>query len=1018
MHGIVCGARNFFAGDKVVVTLPGSVLPGPFPIAARKTYGHVSDGMIASAKELGLGDEHSGILRLVELGIDAPVGTDAIALLGLDDVAVDINVTPDRGYALSMRGVAREYSHATGAAFRDPGSGPSTRSGRAPASRSPSTTRRPIRGRVGASEFVARIVRDVDPDPADAAVDDRPADARRHPLARHPDRHHELRDARARPADPRLRPRSPAAAASRCAARRAGETLETLDGKVRTLDAEDLLITDESGPIGLAGVMGGGTTEMGHGTRNVLIEAATFDPVSIARTARRHKLPSEASRRFERGVDPAIPFVAARRVADLMVEYAGGTHDDAARWRAVRRDRRARGSRCPPASSRVSIGVDYTPEQIAGALRLIGADLDERPEGWIVTAPTWRPDLTDKWTLAEEVARIEGYDRIPSVLPLPPSGRGLTAAQQGRRRVANALAAAGLRRDAVVRRSRPRSRTTCTARRRASTLPSIKLANPLDGQSPFLRRSLIPGLLEIAHRNVSRGFTDLALFEVGAVFLPEPGVDLRHAVRPAAGRATGCRDPRRAGCLDPAAAPPCRGAAGRQPRRQAARARRRRRRTRRCAGCRPHDRRGRRGRDRRRAGRARGAPPRAHRCAVGASRSTVEVGYVGELLPAVAEASDLPGRVIVAELDLDLVLSLAAPKRRRAVAVGLPRGDAGRLARRRRRRARRRGARGARRRRRRAARVAAARRRLSRCGRRRWREEPDVRAAVPCARPHADGCRGDRRRSSAGSRWRPAASARRCGSGPAGSRRRAPHPGLRSVSAVPGRQRGARCSSAASRRNSTASGRQPCSADGGTGCRGRHPSAGMGMTDVLILGGTGWLSGRVAARWLESGAAVTCLARGGRPAPTARRCRRRPCRARTRTTRSRRRTGTRSSTSPRSPSTSPRPSTRSRPRARHWTYVSSLSVYATRCRARRRRDAPTVHEPAVAGRGVRLRPREVGGRGIRPRRARRSRRDRAARAHRRSGRPDRPVRLLGRPVRAGGRRARARADARGSVARR
>ena len=97
------------------------MLPGPFPIAARKTYGHVSDGMIASAKELGLGEEHSGILRLVELGLDAPVGTDAIALLGLDDVAVDVNVTPDRGYALSIRGIAREYSHATGAAYRDPG---------------------------------------------------------------------------------------------------------------------------------------------------------------------------------------------------------------------------------------------------------------------------------------------------------------------------------------------------------------------------------------------------------------------------------------------------------------------------------------------------------------------------------------------------------------------------------------------------------------------------------------------------------------------------------------------------------------------------------------------------------------------------------------------------------------------------------------------------------------------------------------------------------------------------------
>ena len=207
VHGIVCGARNFFAGDKVVVTLPGSVLPGPFPIAARKTYGHVSDGMIASAKELGLGDEHSGILRLVELGVDAPVGTDAIALLGLDDVAVDINVTPDRGYALSMRGVAREYSHATGAAFRDPGLRPADEI--APSSGFPIVVddQAPIRGRVGASEFIARVVRDVDPTKPTPAVDDRAAHARRHPLARHPHRHHQLRDARARPADPRLRPR-------------------------------------------------------------------------------------------------------------------------------------------------------------------------------------------------------------------------------------------------------------------------------------------------------------------------------------------------------------------------------------------------------------------------------------------------------------------------------------------------------------------------------------------------------------------------------------------------------------------------------------------------------------------------------------------------------------------------------------------------------------------------------------------------------------------------------------------
>ncbi|HKH09186.1 MAG TPA: phenylalanine--tRNA ligase subunit beta, partial [Agromyces sp.] len=163
VRGIVCGARNFFVGDKVVVTLPGAVLPGPFPIAARTTYGHVSDGMIASAKELGLGDDHEGILRLATLGIDAPVGTDAIALLGLNDAAVEINVTPDRGYAFSIRGVAREYAHATGARFRDPVAQSS------PADAATGTfpveirDEAPIRGRAGSSVFATRVVRGVDP---------------------------------------------------------------------------------------------------------------------------------------------------------------------------------------------------------------------------------------------------------------------------------------------------------------------------------------------------------------------------------------------------------------------------------------------------------------------------------------------------------------------------------------------------------------------------------------------------------------------------------------------------------------------------------------------------------------------------------------------------------------------------------------------------------------------------------------------------------------------------------------
>jgi phenylalanyl-tRNA synthetase beta chain len=446
-----------------------------------------------------------------------------------------------------------------------------------------------------------------------------------------------------------------------------GEKLETLDGKVRTLDAEDLLITDESGPIGLAGVMGGGTTEMTDATRNVLIEAAIFDTVSIARTARRHKLPSEASRRFERGVDPLIPFVAARRVADLMAEYAGGTLDlevGGALFATVE----IAGIDLPRGFVEGLIGVDYTVDEIVASLEMIGCDVYDSGDHWTVHPPSWRPDLTDKWTLAEEVARIEGYDRIPSILPTPPSGRGLTSAQQGRRRVANALAAAGyVETPSFAFTTEDRNDLHGSAS--GGRLPSIKLANPLDGQAPFLRRSLVPGLLQVAHRNVARGFTDLALFETGIVFLPKPGVTYgtSHvpplAVRPDAATLAELDESippqhRHVAVLlagnaiakQPGVAPV---AADLTDALDAVRA------VASAAGV---------AIDVVQGERAALHPGRTGVLSVG----EVEVGYVGELLPAVAEASDLPGRVIVAELDLDLVLSLAGDRVVAASLSGFP----------------------------------------------------------------------------------------------------------------------------------------------------------------------------------------------------------------------------------------------------------------------------------------------------------------------------------------------------------
>ncbi len=667
VRGIVCGAGNFFEGDKVVVTLPGSVLPGPFPIAARKTYGHVSDGMIASAKELGLGSEHSGILRLIDLGIDAPVGTDAIGLLGLDDLAVEINVTPDRGYALSLRGVAREYSHATGADFRDPGLGHDEAAARTP-SGFPITVadQAPIRGRRGATEFVARIVRDVDPSrPTPPWMITRLSLAGIRSLGVLVDITNYVMLELGQPLHGYDLDRLQGGITVRRAEQ--GEKLETLDGQVRTLDAEDLLITDESGPIGLAGVMGGGPTEMSDATRNVLIEAATFDQVSIARTARRHKLPSEASRRFERGVDPLVPYVAAERVASLMVELAGGTLDTELGG-SLGSTYRREAITLPAGFVPGLIGVEYTDDEIVSALRLIGCAVDEREGGWAVTAPSWRHDLSDKWTLAEEVARIEGYDRIPSVLPTPPSGRGLTAAQQGRRRVANALASAGF----VETPSFPFTTEEQNALHGSPSgdpLPSVKLANPLDGLAPFLRRSLIPALLQVAHRNVSRGIVDLALFEAGTVFLPKPGVQYGTAsvpplaVRPDAATLT---------ALDASIPPQRRHVAvlltghtvAKQPGQPAV-----------AADL----------ADAVDAVRVLTAAAgldielvQAQRAALHPGRTArvlsagTDIGYVGELLPAVAAAADLPGRVLVAELDLDAMLELAQARPVAASLSGFP----------------------------------------------------------------------------------------------------------------------------------------------------------------------------------------------------------------------------------------------------------------------------------------------------------------------------------------------------------
>ena len=506
-RGIVCGAHNFTDGDLVVVALPGAVLTGGFEITARRTYGHVSDGMVCSARELGLGEDHTGILVLRP--DEGSPGQDAAAALHLRDEVLDIAVTPDRGYCLSMRGVAREVATAYGVPVRDPGLAE-------PHLDSSAGYPVIVDDEDRCAVYVARTVTDLDVEAASPRwLQRRIQLAGMRPISLAVDVTNYVMLELGQPIHGFDRDALVGPIVVRRAA--AGEKLTTLDGAIRDLDPDDLLITDDTGPIGLAGVMGGESTEMGPSTQTIVIEAANFEATGISRTARRHKLPSEASRRFERGVDPALPLAAATRVVDLLVELGGAMAEPGAtvvgsapQLAAIEID--------ADLPTRV-VGVDYPPEQVAGLVAAVGGRVTPLDAGRLsVVPPTWRPDLVEPFDLVEEVARLRGYGAIPSVLPVAPPGRGINFAQRLRRRIEQAVASAGY----VETPSDPfiglRDLDALALPHDDPRRCILRLANPLSDEEPYLRTTLLPGLLATLKRNVGRGFTDVAVFESGLVF--------------------------------------------------------------------------------------------------------------------------------------------------------------------------------------------------------------------------------------------------------------------------------------------------------------------------------------------------------------------------------------------------------------------------------------------------------------------------------------------------------------------
>ena len=543
-RGIICGAHNFKPGDSVVVSLPGAVLPGDFKIAARKTYGHISDGMICSAAELGFPDDGKhGIIvldeRYHEGEVPAP-GTDALPLLGLDDEVVEINVTPDRGYCFSMRGVAREYSHSTGGAYQDPADTTNAdfypQGLQAPGNDGPRVEvndEAPINGVPGCDRYVARLVEGVNPNAPTPDWMSRRLQAsgmRSISLAVDVTNYVMLelgQPLHAFDADKLTLPLVVRRA-------QAGEKLTTLDDVERVLDPQDLVIADGEGGsrvLAIAGVMGGATSEVTETTTNVLIEAAHFHPVSVARSARRHKLPTESSKRFERGVDYQLAPVAAQRAADLLVRYGGGSYGPITE--IDRTQAPAPIEFALDAASRLT-GVDYPREQVVGLLREIGCQVNDDGGATVqVSAPSWRPDLTGSAELVEEIARLDGYDNIPVQLPVAPAGTGLTFAQRARRDIVRTVAEQGLTQvlsypfvgDIYDRLELPAD----DERRQA-----VRIANPLADDAPLLRTSVLDSLIDVAVRNVSRGIGDVALYEVGNVTTsagvvpaPIPGVAQR-----------------------------------------------------------------------------------------------------------------------------------------------------------------------------------------------------------------------------------------------------------------------------------------------------------------------------------------------------------------------------------------------------------------------------------------------------------------------------------------------------------
>jgi len=503
---VICGARNFKVNDLVVVALPGALLPGDFKISARETYGKISDGMICSAKEIGISDEHAGIIVLQE----GKIGQDAIALLDVRDVIFDVSVNPDRGYAMSVRGLARELAGSLQVKYVDPADPKIAK--KFGKNSNPKAVSVKIEDKSGADQIYIRTLDQVNVKKSTPLwMQRRIEKCGMRSISLAVDITNYVMLELGQP----LHAFDAQYIMGGLRVVRAGKftKLTTLDKVDRKLDPDNLLIADAKTPLALAGTMGGLTSEVSNVTTKIALEAAHFDPLSISRNSRSHNLSSEASRRMERNTDPALAEIASARATQLLIDLADAKYVGTSQAGSPIKNRKVKISQTQISKY---LGFPYTAKQVKSALLLIGCKVAGSGDLLTVEVPTWRPDLINFADFAEEIARLNSYDLIPATLPTGKGGARLNDMQYRKRAVAVSLANQGF--TEVINYPFVSQEMVDLLGFTGDRAKSFKIANPMSEEFPLLRTHLLPGLLTTAVRNIGRGSKNLAIFEIGTIF--------------------------------------------------------------------------------------------------------------------------------------------------------------------------------------------------------------------------------------------------------------------------------------------------------------------------------------------------------------------------------------------------------------------------------------------------------------------------------------------------------------------